>query len=101
MPSAGAINLPGLDWRAVAVVGGLVVLAAIYSRQQLSSAAGDIASAINPTNPENVFSEAVNATGEAVTGQPGWTIGGAVYDAGRDPDGRTNAIGQFLDWLIL
>lgn len=45
-------------------------------------AVGAVGSAINPTNPDNIFAGSVNAVGGAVSGAgQDWTLGGWLYDA--------------------
>ena len=45
---------------------------------------------VNPADPGNIVNTAVTAVGEAVTGDPNWTLGGAIYDRVHDnPQPRT------------
>ena len=39
-----------------------------------------LGNAVNPLNNENVFYEGVNAVGESVSGQEGWSLGSWIYD---------------------
>jgi len=47
---------------------------------QLWDTAGNVATAVNPTNPNNVIYGGVNAVGGAVTGTKDWSLGSALYD---------------------
>ncbi|MCZ2495723.1 hypothetical protein GN316_03030 [Xylophilus sp. Kf1] len=47
---------------------------------QLWDTAGNVASAVNPTNPNNVIYSGVNSVGGAVTGTKDWSLGSAIYD---------------------
>ena len=69
-----------LDWKlVVALVGGGIV-ATEYLKGQATQAAEAAWGAVNPTSPDNVFNQAVEKTGQAVTGEEGWSLGGQVYD---------------------
>lgn len=35
---------------------------------------------LNPANTDNIVNRGVSSVGEAVTGQKGWSLGGAIYD---------------------
>jgi hypothetical protein len=39
-----------------------------------------LGTAINPTNPDNVFYGGVNAVGQSVTGQADWSLGTSIYN---------------------
>lgn len=101
--TAGLVTLPN-DWRPWAVVAGLLILAVWYAEDKV----GEVTAAVMPTNPENVFNQAATAAGRAVTGDPEWTGGGAVWELGHDIEtdaltGRTypkaNPFGTFTDWI--
>jgi hypothetical protein len=36
--------------------------------------------AINPADPDNVVNRGLSAIGESISGQPGWSLGGWIYD---------------------
>ena len=63
---------------------GVVGLLALW---YLKNRAGDVAQAVNPTNPENVFYEGTNAVGEALTGDEHFTLGGWLYEKFNGVDG--------------
>ena len=63
---------------------GLGAVVAVVGLWYVSRKAGNVAEkaidAVNPLNDDNIFSDAVNATGSKIMSNPGWTLGGAVYD---------------------
>lgn len=78
------------------IAAGIVVVAIWYSRRQIET----VAAAVNPVSADNVFNQAVTATGAAVSGDPGWTLGGWVYDLGHDSDtNEANPLGTLTDIL--
>lgn len=76
----------GYSWIAAGViVAGAIAFAGL---RRASSGAGSAlggalesaAVAFNPANPGNIVNRAVTAAGQAVTGEDGWSLGGALYD---------------------
>lgn len=68
---------------AVIVAAGVAIVLAM-------SKAGAIAQRLathelNPASSDNLANRAVEAVGQGITGDPHWTLGGAVYDATHDP----------------
>ena len=60
---------------------GVVVLGLAYvAKQQALKAADTTLEAIDPTDPDNIFNQGVQNVGRSVTGNPFWTLGGAIYD---------------------
>lgn len=99
------------DWKLLGVA-GLILGGYFYMMNKAAGVAGDAAAvvggALDPTSPDNLAAAGVAAVGEAVTGEEGWTPGGALYDIGHsvevDPDtGQTvivaNPLGKVLDWV--
>lgn len=72
----------------VAVLGGLAML--VYTiKSQASAMAGQLATSLDPTNPENVAYSTVNTWGSSMVASPtgpgrnadgSWTLGGWIYD---------------------
>ncbi len=60
----------------VMVVTGIAVIAAIY----LAARKDALVAAVNPADDRNLANRAVNAIGEGISGQDGWTLGGWLYD---------------------
>ena len=58
------------------VAGGVAVAGYLIWSKGLPS----LGSAVNPTNPENVFYEGTNAVGEALTGDGDFSLGVWLYD---------------------
>lgn len=60
------------------------ILALIYLAKQAAELAGgavtSAAQAVNPINPDNVFTSAVNATGAAITGDDSFSLGAEIYN---------------------
>ena len=56
------------------------VVAVLYFEHKASAAVTQTAQAVNPTNQNNIFSKGVNTAGEALTGDPNWTLGVWIYD---------------------
>lgn len=65
----------------IAVAGALAVglLGWLLARKGKAAAAA-VGAAVNPTSRDNLAYRGVNAVGEAVTGERGWTLGGWLYD---------------------
>lgn len=82
MQTAAAIK-----WTAIAALGFLgvyVVNRAWTAGTAAATAAGDALWAVSPTNNENVIYQTVNRPVEWMTGRPGETLGGAVYEVTHD-----------------
>lgn len=79
---AGAALLVGgyLLWKASKAAGA--------AAGAVADAVGNGLQAVNPTNPDNIFAEAVNSAGDAIISPDGpgrnadgsWTLGGWVFD---------------------
>lgn len=71
------MNLPN-DWRVYAIVVGAGAAAIYFARRTL----GQVASAVNPLNSNNVFSSAVNDVGAQIAGQPAgsWSLGSSLFE---------------------
>lgn len=66
---------------AVAVAGALAVgLLGWFLARKGKAAAAALGEAVNPTDRDNLAYRGVNALGEALTGEGGWTLGGWFYD---------------------
>lgn len=91
------------DWRLLAVA-GVLLAGYVYVLKKAAAAAGDlahdVAAALDPTSPDNLAASSVAAVGEAVTGEEGWTPGGALYDWTHDDEtNEPNAAGVLFDWM--
>lgn len=65
------------------VVTAVVVVAAVavyWNRKEIGQAVEGAANTVNPFSRDNIANRSVNAWGEYVTGEQGWTLGGQVYD---------------------
>jgi hypothetical protein len=51
-----------------------------YAWDSATTAVGGIVPRVNPASDQNVIYSGVNGIGGAVTGEQGWTLGGAIYD---------------------
>lgn len=102
------MNLSTSDSLKLAAIVGVGVLAFIVARKALGLAekgaelVGDGLQAINPTNPENIFAEAVNDLGGALADDPDWSLGVWLYELTHDdemaePD-RTTSSGASTDY---
>ncbi len=73
------------------LVGGVAVLllGAWYVSSRAAGAVSDAAQAVlpyvNPADPRNFAYTAVNAVGEQLSGDSGWTLGTSLYDLSRHP----------------
>jgi hypothetical protein len=65
------------DFATQVAVGVGVALVVAWVLNRTAKAAG---AAINPTDRDNLAYRGVNAVGEAVSGERGWTLGGWLYD---------------------
>jgi hypothetical protein len=81
-----AIKASGYTWIAAGVViAGALALAGMRrastgAASAIGGALESAAVAFNPANPQNIVNQAVTAAGQAVTGESGWSLGGALYD---------------------
>ncbi|MCC7330302.1 MAG: hypothetical protein IT484_09155 [Gammaproteobacteria bacterium] len=64
------------------VVGGVLLLVALRRK------AGAVADAINPASADNLAYAGVNRAGASISGNPAWTLGGALFDWTHDAQGR-------------
>ena len=62
-------------------------VAGLLALWYLSNRAGDVAQAVNPTNPDNVFYEGANSVVVALTGEENETLGGWLYEKFNGVDG--------------
>jgi hypothetical protein len=81
-------GLISLNWRTVLALtaGGVVVYH--LAKREAGEAAEAVGRAVDPTSPDNVFAAGTDAVGRAVTGEDGWTLGGAIYDWTHDDPGH-------------
>jgi len=63
--------------------GGLLLW---YLKNKTVEVVGDVAEAINPVNPDNIFNEGVNSVGSAISGDDDWSLGGWIYDITHDEE---------------
>lgn len=64
----------------------------------ISGAAGAVGQAINPASSDNLVNRGVTSAGQAVTGDPGWTLGGTVYETING--GPTGSLwGNYKAWV--
>lgn len=89
------MNAPRLELSATAVlalaglaVAGLVAWRVYSTGRQVAELAGDvIARDLNPASADNLVNRAVSNVGASLTGDPNWTLGGAIFDlTHNDPD---------------
>lgn len=75
---------------AVAVVGVLLWRAAAKAGEVASAVADGVAEVVstdlNPASSSNLVNRGVEAVGQAVTGDPSWSVGGWVWDVFHDDD---------------
>lgn len=69
---------------AVAVLGAYALSRAWQAAGAAAGAAGEALWAVSPTNNDNVIYQTVNKPVEWVTGRPGETLGGAIYEVTHD-----------------
>jgi hypothetical protein len=84
------------------IVGGiaLAVLAmGYYAKRQIGNALGAVGDAvapvipyINPADSQNVINQGVAWVGASMTGNAGWTLGGALYDQTHDGRSLTDLV---------
>ena len=60
---------------------GAGVVGMAYFKNKALETVGDIGTAVNPTNNENIFYTGVNGVGTALTGDKNFSLGGWIYDA--------------------
>jgi hypothetical protein len=87
------LKLEGLALVAVLVVGYVFA-------KKIKKEAANVASHLNPANPDNYVNQAATGLFQAVTGSTD-TIGGAAYEVSHDSQGR-NVFGEAVnvfDWF--
>lgn len=62
------------------IILGVAGLALWYAKTKAVEAAQDVAQAIDPTDPDNIFNSGVNKIGASLSGDPGFSLGSWVYD---------------------
>lgn len=63
--------------------------------EKAKEVAGNVGTAINPADENNLINRGVNALGAKITGDEHWTLGGAIYDLLHDPvPVNTKAVNQ-------
>jgi hypothetical protein len=71
------------------VVGAVAVGAIYWIGKRFGDAAGKalaaVGTAVNPLSDQNLAYRGVNATGEAITGDPNFTLGGWLFDVFHKP----------------
>lgn len=82
MVNTNALKLAALA--GVGLLGLYLVNRALTAGSAVVDAAGDALWAVSPTNNENVIYQTVNKPVEWITGRPGETLGGAVYEVTHD-----------------
>lgn len=82
MQTADAIKWGTLA--ALGLIGVYLVRQTLAAGSAVVDAAGDALWAVSPTNNDNVIYQTVNKPVEWLTGRPGETLGGAVYEATHD-----------------
>ena len=66
-------------------VGGVVAVIALvgavyYAKKGVAAAVDTAKVALDPVNPNNIVNSTVTHFGAGITGDAGWTLGGAIYD---------------------
>ena len=51
-----------------------------YAWDAATTAVGGAVQPINPASDQNIIYSGIGRAGEAITGQSGWSLGGAIYD---------------------
>lgn len=86
---------PRLELSATAVlalagvaVAGVLAWRAYTTGREVAELAGEvIARDLNPASSDNLVNRAVTGVGATLTGDPNWTLGGAIFDlTHNDPD---------------
>ena len=63
-------------------IGVVGLVALVY----LAKKGSEVVTAVNPLNDDNIFHTGANAVGEKITGEEGWTVGGAIWDFFKGDD---------------
>jgi hypothetical protein len=64
----------------VAAITAAGIVVYMLLKEEAAAVVGAVGDAIDPTNPNNIFHSGVNAVGENISGQKGWSLGGWIYD---------------------
>jgi hypothetical protein len=60
---------------------GAVLILGYYAKKGVTAAAQVAGTKLNPYSSSNlVYDNAIGGAGRAITGNPNWTLGGALYD---------------------
>ncbi len=65
-----------LDWKGVLALGGVVIGLYFVAKSQAKQAL----ETINPVSENNIINQGIEGVGTALSGEPGWTLGGWLYD---------------------
>ena len=55
-----------------------------YLKNKTVEVVSEVGQAINPVNPDNIFSEGVDSIGGAISGDDDWSLGVWIYEATHD-----------------
>lgn len=71
--------------KTLAITAGVVVVGAWYLKRQAGQALASAGQAVNPVNPNNVFSRGVNEVGGAISGDENFSLGAWLWEI-SNPD---------------
>lgn len=87
------LNTKAVAYGVAMLVGaGVLYVVARQLGGVIGAAAGAVGSAVNPADPRNLANRAVSSIGRSATGDPNWTLGGAIFDwlhGTYDPNARS------------
>lgn len=72
--------MPAITWKTVAAAGVVTLVLYEYGKGEIKAAAKEAGEAVNPTSRKNIFNQALEKTGQTVTGEKDWTLGGQIAE---------------------
>ena len=94
-----AADIKTIATAAAVCVVGVLAFKAVNAGAAVAAKVGDVlATDLNPASSDNIINRGVSAIGEAVTGQQGWSLGSAIYDATHPAPETPGFVDRYLNW---
>lgn len=87
------------DAMIVAGIALAVLVIGYYAKKAIVDAVAPVIPYVNPADPKNVVNQGVAWLGAQESGDPNWTLGGAIYDLTHDENSLPWKLGgKIYDW---
>jgi hypothetical protein len=80
------------DAMIVAGIALAVLVVGYYAKKVITDAVAPVIPYINPADSQNVANQGVAWLGAKLSGDPNWTLGGAIYDQTHDGHSLTDLV---------